>query len=192
MLEALELIVCFKWTDDEVASSLSLRKPDHQISKTKLWLQEIAPLQLTISLVLSYIHPEQFQAGKNALDRSCNAELYPRTAEWAKIWGSVFTALTVISGRKAIPHIDSHGSCKLLDALVTLGTAQGANINLLEIGATLAYKPGTSVFFSGRGWTHEVPDWGFGERVCYASYARPEMMAEHEMVVQGFGLKLGV
>ncbi|KAK7464799.1 hypothetical protein VKT23_006005 [Stygiomarasmius scandens] len=182
----------YEWTTDEIAPSASLSAPENQVAQTKEWLREISPLQLTISLVLSFIHPEQFQAGKNTLDRSCDKQAFPRTEEWAKIWGSVFTTLTVISGRRAVPHVDSYGSMKHLDALVSLGTASTAKLVLRDLGATFSYKPGCSIFFSGRGWTHEVPHWGFGERICYASYTRPEMTAEHGVNVQSYPRQLDV
>ncbi|THU84542.1 hypothetical protein K435DRAFT_577489, partial [Dendrothele bispora CBS 962.96] len=129
-----------------------------------------------VSLVLSVIHPELFEAGKHVLDYCCHPSSHNgRTSEWASKWNSVYTALTVISGRKAVPHVDSHGRCNYFDGLVSLGTASKPKIIFKELDAVFVYKAGTAIFFSDRGWTHAVPHWGSGERVCYASYMRPEI-----------------
>ncbi|THV05849.1 hypothetical protein K435DRAFT_594683, partial [Dendrothele bispora CBS 962.96] len=92
-----------------------------------------------------------------------------------KQWNSVFSALSVIASRTAVPHVDSTGDCKYFDALVAIGTAKEARIVLCDLGAEFCYKPGTALFFSGKLWEHKVPDWFSGERICYASYMRPEI-----------------
>ncbi|KAF5333747.1 hypothetical protein D9758_017914 [Tetrapyrgos nigripes] len=173
------------WTEDPVKTSRSLTHNARDIPNTQQWLESVAPLQLTVSLILSFIHPELYQAGKTALDNCCkpSADL---TQEWAKRWNSVYTALCVISSHRAVPHVDSHGDPKYLDALASLGTTKKAKMVFHELNASFSYNPGTVMFFSGKGWTHEVPLWGVGDRVCYASYMRPEMMAEHNVEVSGY------
>ncbi|KAK7447763.1 hypothetical protein VKT23_014021 [Stygiomarasmius scandens] len=176
-----------EWTDDPVKASYSLRLPKRDVLNTQTWLKRISKMQLTMSLVLSFIHPELYTAGKKVLDYCCDPVRSPDTCRWAEIWNSIFTALCVISGRRAVPHVDTHGSTRYLDGLVSLGTARDAKMVFRELNTEFAYGPGSALFFSGKGWTHEVPAWTQGERVCYANYMRPEMLAEHGIIVQGYG-----
>ncbi|KAK7467577.1 hypothetical protein VKT23_004630 [Stygiomarasmius scandens] len=178
-----------EWTNAEVASSTSLREPLDMVRQTEEWLHQISQLQIIVSLVLSFIHPDLYTAGQRTLDKCCQ-ENSPATSHWAKKWNSVFTALTVISSRLTVPHIDSKGAVNYFDALIGIGTATKPRLILRELNASFLYKAGTGVFFSGRGWTHEVPDWGNGEQLCYASYMRPEMMEYGGGKLDSFGLKL--
>ncbi|THU87371.1 hypothetical protein K435DRAFT_614789, partial [Dendrothele bispora CBS 962.96] len=137
------------------------------------WLTRTAPLGRAISLTLSVIHPDLYRAGLKALDHCCQRGSHNgKTYEWAQRWNSVYTALTVISGRISVPHVDSHGRYNFLDALVSLGTADKPKLIFKELNTTFSYKAGTVVLFSGSRWTHEVPKWGPGERICYAYYMR--------------------
>ncbi|KAK7461401.1 hypothetical protein VKT23_008579 [Stygiomarasmius scandens] len=177
-------------TSVDIAPSLSLRGDSDECdeSATRTWLKRIEALQLTVSLILSVIHPELFEAGRGVLAFCCAPESHKgSTHEWASQWNSVYTALTVICGRKSPAHVDSHGSVKYLDALVSLGTATKPRMTLQELGASFSYKAGTLMFFSGKAWTHEVLEWGKGERICYASYMRPEMIEAHGLSVDGWG-----
>ncbi|THU79457.1 hypothetical protein K435DRAFT_697745, partial [Dendrothele bispora CBS 962.96] len=142
-----------------------------------------------VSLALSAIHPDLFEAGRSVLEFCCNPDSHKgRTHEWACRWNSVYTALTVICNRRSPAHRDSHGRPNYLDALVSLGTASQPRILFKELGSSFSYKPGTVLFFSGRGWTHEVGDWGGGERICYASYMRPEILDAHRSSVTSWGI----
>jgi hypothetical protein len=53
--------------------------------------------------------------------------------------------------------------------------ARGVKIQLPEIGADFKYDAGTLLFFSSSLFTHAVPPWKQGIRVCYASFMRPEI-----------------
>ncbi|KAK7434929.1 hypothetical protein VKT23_019932 [Stygiomarasmius scandens] len=179
------------WTDDVVKSSLSLKEPASEVVSTQLWLERITDLQVIISLILSIIHPVLFDAAKEVLDYCVKPSSHDgETFEWASRWNSVFTALTVISDRITPEHVDSRGSPRYFDALVSLGTATSPKIAFKELDSTFSYKAGTIIFFAGRGWTHEVGDWGSGARVCYASYIRREMIEGHGETVDSWGLRL--
>ncbi|THU99490.1 hypothetical protein K435DRAFT_658954, partial [Dendrothele bispora CBS 962.96] len=157
----------------------------------QLWLKRIAALQLTVSLALSAIHPDLFEASRDVLEFCCKPDFHKgRTHEWASRWNSVFSALTVICDRKTPPHTDSHGRTNYMDALVSLGTAAKPKLFFKELNASFFYKPGTVLFFSGRGWTHEVGDWSGGQRVCYASYVRPEILEAHRSSVSGWSIRV--
>ncbi|THU80291.1 hypothetical protein K435DRAFT_695981 [Dendrothele bispora CBS 962.96] len=146
---------------------------------------------MSVSFALSVIHPDLFRAGMEILDHCCRKESHSgRTYEWARMWNSVYTALTVISGRISVPHVDSHGRPNYLDALISLGDAAKPKIIFKELNVEFPYKAGTALFFSGRGWTHEVPLWGKGERICYAYYMRPEIVQAHGRRVDTWGLNV--
>ncbi|THU94503.1 hypothetical protein K435DRAFT_860463 [Dendrothele bispora CBS 962.96] len=180
-----------EWTDDDIASSLSLRGNNSDVLSAQQWLRRISTLQLTVSLALSAIHPDLFEAGRDVLEYCSRPDSHKgRTSEWASRWNSVFSALTVICDRRTPAHIDSHGCPNYVDALVSLGTASTPTLFFRELNAKFSYKSGTVVFFSGRGWTHEVGDWGAGQRVCYASYIRPEIIEAHRSSVTGWGIRV--
>ncbi|THU79379.1 hypothetical protein K435DRAFT_697866, partial [Dendrothele bispora CBS 962.96] len=144
-----------------------------------------------ISFALAAIHPDLFEAGRHVLEFCCNTESHKgHTHEWARKWNSVYTALTVLSNRRSPGHVDSHGRSNYLDALVSLGTAAHPKIFFKELNSSFSYKSGTVLFFSGRGWTHEVGDWGAGERICYASYMRPEIIEAHMSPVTSWGVRV--
>ncbi|KAK7434303.1 hypothetical protein VKT23_020253 [Stygiomarasmius scandens] len=180
------------WSKEEdVASSVSLKEPVSEIPSTQSWLRRIKDLQLTTSLILSVIHPDLFDAAKEVLDFCVEPSSHNgKTHEWASLWNSVYTAMTIISGRITPEHVDSLGRSHYLDALVSLGNAANPKMIFRELNASFSYKSGTALFFAGKGWTHEVPEWGPGERVCYASYLRPEMIEAHGQCVSSWGLKV--
>ncbi|KAK7449263.1 hypothetical protein VKT23_013407 [Stygiomarasmius scandens] len=176
-------------SDIIVEPSASLRHPPELKPETEEWLFQISPLQIAVSLVLSVIHPDLFDGGKAVLDQCClSTSLH--TSEWAKNWNSVFTSLTVSAGRVTEPHVHNKGASNYFDAFVGLGTASKPKMILQELNACFSYKAGAGMFFAGNSWTHEVPDWGRGERVSYTSCILPEMIEFGTERIDSYGLKI--
>ena len=87
----------------------------------------------------------------------------------------------MVANRVTPPHLDSKGTSRFYDALVSLGHAIGARIHLPDIGADIIYDPGTVVLFAGKSFTHNVPSWKGGERACYAYFMREEVLRRFVM-----------
>ncbi|KAK7440443.1 hypothetical protein VKT23_017081 [Stygiomarasmius scandens] len=173
----------------QIISSTGFEEPVEVIGQTEEWLAQISEHQLIVSLVLSFIHPGLYQGGRLSLEKCCQ-DKNQRTSEWAKRWNSVFTSITVVSGRTSVPHVETEGALNYFNALVGIGTAGNPSLNLRELNASFRYKPGCGVFFSGQGWTQELPDWGTGECLCYVSRVEPEMIEYGGEKVEEYGLKL--
>ncbi|KAK7455237.1 hypothetical protein VKT23_011110 [Stygiomarasmius scandens] len=174
--------------------SMNLETPVDMVPQTEEWLTQISEHQIIVSLVLSFIHPELYQVGKRTLEK-CFQEaphqtLEWGTVEWGKKWNSVFTTLTVVSSRTTVRQVESEGAVNYFEALMGVGTANKATLSLHELNVSFRYKSGTGVFFSGQGWTHEIPDWDTGEYLSYESRIQPEMIEYGGDKVEGYGLKL--
>jgi hypothetical protein len=109
-----------------------------------------------------------------ALDKLREGEL----TKWAaEKWVSAFTGIAVMSNRKSKPHVDRLASAPWYDMLLTVGTYRRAELRLPDIGLTFGYDPGTVVALCGNTLTHEVGDWGKGDRICYALFMRKEVLS---------------
>ncbi|KAK7458893.1 hypothetical protein VKT23_009904 [Stygiomarasmius scandens] len=172
-----------------ITPNMCFEEPAGMQAQTEEWLARISEHQILVSLVLSFIHPGLYQAGRRTLEKCCQ-ETSQRTAHWAKRWNSVFTSLTVISGRTSAPHVEPEGASNYFDSLVALGSSSNSILGLRELNVSFRSKSGTGVFFSGQGWTHKVPDWGTGESLSYVSHMHPELIEYGGGNVEQYGLKL--
>ena len=66
---------------------------------------------------------------------------------------------------------DAGGAASSYNLLLALGEGF-ANLHLADVGAQLAYAPGTLVFLTGKVLEHEVPEWEGGERAVVAHYMK--------------------
>jgi hypothetical protein len=87
-------------------------------------------------------------------------------------WPTIYPAMDVIANRVTPPHRDRGGATSFYDHLVSFGQDHDAVLLLDDFHAEFAYKPGTSVLFSGKVLTHSVPKWSEGERLVIAHYAK--------------------
>lgn len=157
----------------DLKPSVSLGQPRHYRKETRHWLSRTKKLSIFVNLVASLIDPTLYDVAQKALDEIRKSSLC-RT--WANDWPSIFTAICVVANRVTPPHQDKQGTSRFYDILASLGTCKGARIRLSDIGADIIYDPGTLVSFAGRSFTHEVPHWEGGERICYAYFLREEVL----------------
>lgn len=157
----------------DLKPSVSLSQPRNYKKKTRQWLSRTKKLHLYVNLVLSLIDPKMYDVAQGALTEIRKSK---QCATWANEWSSVFTAICVVANRVTPPHRDKQGTARFYDILACLGTCKGARIRLDDIGADLVYDPGTLIAFAGKAFTHEVPSWDGGERICYAYFLREEVL----------------
>jgi hypothetical protein len=127
-----------------------------------------------LNKAMSLVHPELHQLGMAGLEQLRKA---PETADLAAEWTSVFTGVSVVVNRVTKPHRDRKAELPWYDLLVSLGTHQQAKLGLPELGLELHYPPGTAVAFCGNLFTHEVGNWGEGDRLCYAFFMRKAVLS---------------
>jgi hypothetical protein len=125
-----------------------------------------------ISAMFMVTHPAQYRHAAEAR-HSTLTDAYV-TSRWPECrkWPTVFTGISVMTNRVTPAHCDSKGENSGYDALVSVGTADAAILTLADLGATFSYPPQTVVFLTGRVLTHEVKEWGNGDRTCYAHWTR--------------------
>ncbi len=68
-------------------------------------------------------------------------------------------------------HTDRGGYTSAFDLLVSCGVHKNCKIEVLELGASFHYNPGTVLFICGFFLQHGVLEWE-GGRVCYAHYIK--------------------
>ena len=72
--------------------------------------------------------------------------------------------------------MDGKGQKEWYDLLVTAGTYTGCWFHFPDLDIRLKDLPGTAIALNGRILRHEVIEWKGGDRVCYAHWARPELL----------------
>jgi hypothetical protein len=138
------------------------------------WMAASKDSMELLNKTLQLIHPDLYHNGCFALDKLRNG---PFTLELASSWTSVYTGVSIISNRITKPHRDRNGKNSWYDLLVTLGNYKEAVLKFEELGVEFAYNPGTVVGCCGNLFTHEVGDWGEGDRICYAFFMRKAVLA---------------
>ena len=134
------------------------------------WLDSISESNAILSAILAVIHPNLYDAGwQTAKCLRDTPEIEPQDV--FSQWASIFSGIAVISNRFTPPHQDGSLRYHWYDMLVTLGRYRNCNLELLGLGISLEYGPGTVVGIAGNLLEHAVP--GFeGDRVCYAYFMR--------------------
>ena len=134
------------------------------------WLDTISESNAILSAILAVIHPKLYDAGwKTTRCLRETPETCPRDVLIR--WASVFSGVAVISNRSTSPHRDGSSRSNWYDILATLGSYRGGTLELLGLGISLEYGPGTVVGVLGKVLEHAVPSFE-GDRVCYAYFMR--------------------
>src|SRR6267154_4168469 len=134
------------------------------------WLETISESNAILSTILAVIHPNLYDAGwQTAKCLRDTPEIDPQDV--LSLWASVFSSVAIISNHSTPPHQDGSSRCHWYDMLVTLGRYRNCNLELLGLGISLKYGPGTVVGISGKLLEHAVLSFE-GDRVCYAYFMR--------------------
>jgi len=133
------------------------------------WLDAISESNAIFSAILAVIHPKLYDAGWKTTKHLGAPEICPQ--DILIRWASIFSSIAVISNRITQPHRDISSRDNWYDILATLGSYQDCVLNLLGLGISLEYGPGTVVGVVGKVLEHKVPSFE-GDRVCYAYFIR--------------------
>ncbi|KAJ8502667.1 hypothetical protein ONZ45_g11548 [Pleurotus djamor] len=141
------------------------------------WIRTTQHIQLAVDITLALIHPQAYyQASKTR--RIIEKSGTPKSREWAKKWGSVYTGISVISNRWCESHYDTMGYIHHYDALVNAGDAK-VKLDMPDIHASFPYLPGTGMFFPASGFKHGVDGWDEGERSALAFFMRQDVIGKY-------------
>ncbi|KAF8260299.1 hypothetical protein EI94DRAFT_1611517 [Lactarius quietus] len=134
------------------------------------WLDAISQSNSILSAILAVIHLPLHKAGQKTFNQlRQRTNIQPQDV--LRQWTSILNSIAVICNHLTPPHQDSESRRKWYDLLVTLGCYQNCNLELLGLGLSSKYGPGTVVGILGVTLEHEVPSFD-GERVCYAYFMR--------------------
>jgi hypothetical protein len=131
-------------------------------------VQESLEAGALLSAIARVAHPALYDAGREAF--AAMQEL-PEIGECLRTWSSVFSGVSIIANREAPAHRDTGTLARWFDVLATIGGDADTKLNLLSIGAEMAYRSGTVALFSGASLVHSVPACE-ADRVCFAYYMK--------------------
>ncbi|EAU83986.2 hypothetical protein CC1G_13133 [Coprinopsis cinerea okayama7 len=135
-----------------------------------------------IGAVLYVLNPSQYEQGVETWQKlaatNCEGSA-PKCAELMagvlRIWASPFTVTQVISNRETPFHFDTLGNPNWYDCLLTVGRYGGGRLELKRVGRRFRYERGTMAFILSQVLEHGVAEVD-GERICLASFMRPEVL----------------
>ncbi|EAU84185.2 hypothetical protein CC1G_13531 [Coprinopsis cinerea okayama7 len=135
-----------------------------------------------IGAVLYVLNPSQYEQGVETWQKlaatNCEGSA-PKCAELMagvlRIWASPFTVTQVISNRETPFHFDTLGNPNWYDCLLTVGRYGGGRLELKRVGRHFRYERGTMAFILSQVLEHGVAEVD-GERICLASFMRPEVL----------------
>lgn len=134
------------------------------------WLDAIRQTGNDVDIIFCLVHSNLFDAGMKVVEQL--KEEYKEEYPNVKKWPTQNIGISVIANRRTLYHRDKGGNPTMYDFLVSAGTHTSCCLELPDVNATLAYKPGTVVALCGKVLKHGVRDWEGGERLCYAFYSR--------------------
>lgn len=134
------------------------------------WLELSKDVERFLNLTLSLINPDLYRSGLEMLRKLRKLE---STKGVALKWQSVHSGVAIVSNRLTPSHRDNKGRPEWYDTLFSYSDSYASPRLLIEdIGLNLEYSSGAVVSLCGSVLTHEVGDWGGGDRVCYAHFMR--------------------
>jgi hypothetical protein len=148
-----------------------------QFSEVQEALHCTAALDELMNFIVYITHLAQYEASVQGM-ANVKAKEGNVIRESLSQWASIFTGQTWIINKKSPPHCDSSGFTAGFDYLTVLGTASSM-LTLQDVNITAKYQPGTVVGLPGKALTHEVREWGEGDRICVANWIRKRLLIDH-------------
>ena len=155
-------LIVLKRLEDSLYESQSLKKP-----RIRQWLLDIGYIQEFWNSITWTVLPDMAKVGQDALAASHSQVKVKNPVKWP----SIYSAVDIIINQETPPHLDGTAAPSLLDLVVSLGSHDTV-FQILDLGAVLAYPPGTMIFLAGKILEHHVPKWGKGERIALAHYMK--------------------
>jgi hypothetical protein len=123
------------------------------------------------------VHPQLWSANYNAISSLLEEPKIPLPK-----WPTVYSGMDVIANRLSPGHFDTGGALTFYDHLLNFGQDHDARLCLDDLKGQFVYRPGTSVFLTGRAFKHSVPTWSGGERMVIAHYSKDNV--HHRLEVE--------
>jgi Oxygenase domain of the 2OGFeDO superfamily len=134
-----------------------------------------------IGAVLAVVHPTLFEAGLDAISELHSGPIDVGHPELLRkvldIWGSPFTAVSVIVNRETELHQDTSSPIQSYDILYTGGGYSEGRFEVHGLGLRCRYNPGTIVATLAAVFPHGVGPVN-GERVCLAHFFRESAISK--------------
>ncbi|TEB10134.1 hypothetical protein FA13DRAFT_1597944, partial [Coprinellus micaceus] len=130
------------------------------------FLSDTQELSALLGGILSIIHPELYHQGMKMTFR--NPDLIIDTL-W--VWGSPFTAMSLISNRHTPLHRDLLGALNSFDVVMSWGEYDNGRFDIPATGMTFRYDSGTAIFLDTRTFKHGASA-VVGERFCFVLFFR--------------------
>jgi hypothetical protein len=142
------------------------------------WLHNFSVAGALLSAFCKVTHPELYRTSRLAFGAKRGDSIIE---ECLRSWSSVFSAVSVIVNQETPPHRDTGTLPDWYDILTTIGGDDVTLMDLPSLGIRLAYRSGTTTFFSSATIVHSVPA-AKADRLCFAYYMKHKI---HEC----FGVK---
>ncbi len=136
------------------------------------FLRATASVDVISNAIMALVAPRQYDFGLAAIERIKNGHHLDSSHPILDSWISVWSGFSVIVNRATPLHRDLGGAPEDFDLLLSSGTHDACNLDVLDLGATLSYHPGTAVAITGRVLQHGVKGWEGGERICQARFMK--------------------
>ncbi|THH05826.1 hypothetical protein EW146_g9795 [Bondarzewia mesenterica] len=127
----------------------------HDDLRCHQWLQDFTDLSAILSGILRIIHPEQYFAGIECMEKLGDIT---DISELVHRWPSVFNGVSVIAQRLTPPHRDRNSHAEWYDLLATISPYWNGTFELLGIGVSFQYNSGTMIALCSQVLTHSVPN----------------------------------
>lgn len=144
--------------------------------RSTCWCRTMEEVEPIANALTSIIAPDIYHAGCNSIKEIKQTQLSKHTGESymenVSRWPSIYSGISVICNRTTEYHTDRGAYPSAFDLLLSCGTHLHCQIDVLELGASFPYNPGTALAMNGWFLQHGVKDWVGGDRVCYAHYIK--------------------
>jgi hypothetical protein len=154
-------------------------KPRSENLLTLGWLEETSESFALMGALLSIVHPELYQIGREVLKKVADSPDMVKDGEEVlevlRLWTTPFSGYGLISNCTTPFHRDNNSQGQWYDCLTTIGEYEkGAQLKLKNLGLDLDYPSGTMVFLLGKIVRHGTSEIN-GNRVCIAQYMRDKV-----------------
>ena len=151
-----------------------------QTKDAQAWMKEIQPVEQLLNGLFASVSPELHHAISKAMLRVGWDEPPIGSPSWAKnrivemaqSWLGATPAITVISNRVTMYHLDVKGHKAWYDLLVAAGMYTACQFHVVDLNLEIKYLPRTVIVLNGGLFRHEVIKWEGGDRVCYVYWVR--------------------
>ena len=157
----------------EISKSLKQRSENEL---TLEWLDETSESFALMGALLSIVHPELYEIGREVLQKVADHPEMVKDGEDVlevmRLWTTPFSGYGLISNCNTPLHRDNNSQGPWYDCLTTIGEYEiGGRLVLKNLGLELDYASGTMVFLLGKLVRHGTSEIN-GNRVCIAQYMR--------------------